>query len=94
MPPVIECAHECHYHQQRRDDCAHCGEQYGIIYAGSVLLYVGTAVWIVRAWTRSAIGTKARAILHYIAVGFVLVVSAGLRALVASQIVVVLGYTG
>ena len=32
--------------------------------------------------------------LHYIAVGIVLVVSAGLGVLVASQIVVVLGYTG
>src|SRR5262249_6469283 len=27
MPHVIECAHECHYHQHRRYDCAHCGEQ-------------------------------------------------------------------
>src|SRR5215472_12402036 len=31
MPHIIECAHECHYHQQRRDDCAHYGEQYGAV---------------------------------------------------------------
>ena len=31
MRHVIECAHECHYHQQRCDDCAHCGEQYGAV---------------------------------------------------------------
>src|SRR5262245_39160684 len=31
MPHVIECAHECHYHQHRRYDCAHCGEQYGAV---------------------------------------------------------------
>jgi len=57
-----------------------------IIYAGTVLLYVGTAAWIVRAWCPSD--------LYYIAAGIVLVVSAGLGVLVASQIVVVLGYTG
>jgi uncharacterized membrane protein YidH (DUF202 family) len=65
-----------------------------IIYAGIVLLYVGTAAWIVRAWTRKRYRDKSPSDLHYIAVGIVLVVSAGLGALVASQIVVVLGYTG
>ena len=65
-----------------------------IIYAGIVLLYVGTAAWIVRAWTRKRYRDKSPSDLHYIAVGIVLVVSAGLGVLVASQIVVVLGYTG
>ena len=65
-----------------------------IIYAGTVLLYVGTAAWIVRAWTRRRYRDKSPSDLHYIAVGIVLVVSAGLGVLVASQIVVVLGYTG
>ena len=64
------------------------------IYAGAVLLYVGTAAWIVRAWTRKRYRDKSPSDLHYIAVGIVLVVSAGLGVLVASQIVVVLGYTG
>jgi uncharacterized membrane protein YidH (DUF202 family) len=65
-----------------------------IIYAGTVLLYVGTAAWIVRAWTRRRYRDKSPSDLHYIAAGIVLVVSAGLGVLVASQIVVVLGYTG
>ena len=64
------------------------------IYAGAVLLYVGTAAWIVRTWTRRRYRDKSPSDLHYIAVGIVLVVSAGLGVLVASQIVVVLGYTG
>jgi hypothetical protein len=55
---------------------------------------VGTAAWIVRAWTRRRYRDKSPSDLHYIAVGIVLVVSAGLGVLVASQIVVVLGYTG
>jgi hypothetical protein len=63
------------------------------IYAGTVLLYVMTAAWIVRAWTRKRYRDKSPSDLHYIAVGIVLVVSAGLGVLVASQIVVVLGYT-
>jgi len=65
-----------------------------IIYAGTVLLYVGTAAWIVRAWTRRRYRDKSPNDLYYIAAGIVLVVSAGLGVLVASQIVVVLGYTG
>jgi len=40
------------------------------------------------------VSVKETSDLHYIAVGIVLVVSAGLGVLVASQIVVVLGYTG
>ena len=40
------------------------------------------------------VSVKETSDLHYIDVGIVLVVSAGLGVLVASQIVVVLGYTG
>jgi len=65
-----------------------------IIYAGTVLLYVMTAAWIVRAWTRRRYRDKSPSDLHYIAVVIVLVLSAGLGVLVASQIVVVLGCTG
>jgi hypothetical protein len=64
------------------------------VYAGVVVLYVGTAAWIVRSWIRKRYRDKSPSDLHYIAVGIVLVVSAGLGVLVASQIVVVLGYTG
>jgi hypothetical protein len=64
------------------------------IYAGVVVLYVGTAAWIVRAWIRKRYRGKSPSDLHYIAVGTALVVIAGLGVLVASQIVVALGYTG
>jgi hypothetical protein len=43
------------------------------IYAGVVLLYVGTAAWIVRAWIRKRYRDKHPSDLHYIAVGIVLV---------------------
>jgi hypothetical protein len=65
-----------------------------IIYAGTVLLCVGTAAWIVRAWTRRRYWHKSPSDLHYIAVGIILLVSAGIGIVVASQIVVVLGYAG
>jgi len=65
-----------------------------IIYAGTVLLCVGTAAWIVRAWTRRRYRHKSPSDLHYIAVGIILLVSAGIGIVVASQIVVVLGYAG
>jgi hypothetical protein len=62
-----------------------------IIYAVTVLLYVGTAAWIV---TRRRYWHKSPSDLHYIAVGIILLVSAGIGIVVASQIVVVLGYAG
>jgi hypothetical protein len=65
-----------------------------IIYAGTVLLYVMIAAWIVRAWTRRRYRDKSPSDLHYIAVGIVLVVSAGLGVLVASQIVWCLAIQG
>jgi hypothetical protein len=51
-----------------------------IIYAGTVLLYVGTAAWIVRAWTRRRYWHKSPSDLHYIAVGIILLVSAGIES--------------
>jgi hypothetical protein len=65
-----------------------------MIYTGTVLLCVGTAAWIVRAWTRRRYWHKSPSDLHYIAVGITLLVSAGIGIVVASQIVVVLGYAG
>jgi hypothetical protein len=50
-----------------------------LIYAGTVLLCLGTTAWIVRAWTQNAIGTKPRATcINYIAVAAALLVSAGI----------------
>ena len=63
------------------------------IYAGTVLLYVGTAAWIVRVWTRRRYRDESPSDLHYIAAGIILLLSAGIGAVVAGQIVVVLGYT-
>jgi hypothetical protein len=64
------------------------------IYAGAVLLCVGTTACIVRAWTRRRYWHKSPSDLHYIVVGAALLVSAGIGVVVASQIVVALGYTG
>jgi hypothetical protein len=63
------------------------------IYTGTVLLHVGTAAWIVRAWTRRRYRHKGLSDLHYIAASIILMVSAGIGLVVASQIVVALGYT-
>jgi len=57
-------------------------------------LCLGTAAWIVRAWTRRRYRHKSPSDPHYIAVGIILIVSAGIGIVVASQIVVVLGYAG
>jgi uncharacterized membrane protein HdeD (DUF308 family) len=64
------------------------------IYAGAVLLCVGTTAWIVRAWTRRRYWHKSPSDLHYIAAGAALLASAGIGVFVASQIVLALGYTG
>jgi hypothetical protein len=63
-----------------------------LIYAGAVLFCVGTAAWIVRAWTRRRYWRKSPSDLHYIVAGAVLIASAGIGVVVASQIVVALGY--
>jgi len=57
------------------------------IYAGAVLFCVGTTAWIVRAWTRRRYPHKSPSDLHYIVVSIVLLVSAGVGIMVASQIV-------
>jgi hypothetical protein len=62
------------------------------IYAGAVLFCVGTTAWIVRAWTRRRYWHKSPSDLHYIAAGAALLASAGIGVVVASQIVVALGY--
>jgi hypothetical protein len=62
------------------------------IYAVGILLCVGTTAWILRAWTRRRYWYKSPSDLHYIAVGAALLVSAGIGILIASQIVVALGY--
>jgi hypothetical protein len=62
-----------------------------LIYIGAVLLCVGTTGWVVRAWTRRRYWDKSPSDLHYVAVGAV--VSAAAGVVIASQIVVALGYT-
>jgi hypothetical protein len=64
------------------------------IYAVAVLSCVGTTGWVVRAWTRRRYSHKSPSDLHYIAAGSALLVGAGIGILIASQIVMALGYTG
>jgi hypothetical protein len=63
-------------------------------YAVAVLICVGTTAWVVRAWTRRRYSHKSPSDLHYIAAGSALLVGAGIGILIASQIVMALGYTG
>jgi Mn2+/Fe2+ NRAMP family transporter len=65
-----------------------------LIYAGTILLCVGTTAWLLRAWTRRRYWHKSPSDLHYIVIGTALLLSAGIGVLVASQIVMVLGQTG
>jgi uncharacterized membrane protein YidH (DUF202 family) len=65
-----------------------------LIYAGTILLALGVAAWIARAWTRRRYQHKSPSDLHYIVVGIILLVSAGIGMLVASYIVVAIGYMG
>jgi uncharacterized membrane protein HdeD (DUF308 family) len=64
------------------------------IYAGVVLLCVGTTALLLRLWTRRRYWHKSPSDLHYIVVGAALLLSAGIGVAVASQIVVALGHTG
>jgi hypothetical protein len=64
-----------------------------LIYVGAILLCVGITGWLVRAWTRRRYWHKSPSDLHYVAVGAALLVSAGIGVVIASQIVVALGYT-
>jgi len=61
---------------------------------GTILLALGVAAWIARAWTRRRYQHKSPSDLHYIVVGVILLVSAGIGMLVASYIVVAIGYMG
>jgi hypothetical protein len=63
-----------------------------LIYVGVVLVCVGTMGWLVRAWTRRRYWHKSPSDLHYVAVSAALLVSAGIGVVIASQIVVALGY--
>jgi predicted membrane metal-binding protein len=65
-----------------------------IIYAGTVLFFVGTAALILLAWARRRYPDRSPSDLIYIAVSIILLVSAGIGMFVASQIVVALGYMG
>ena len=64
------------------------------IYAGVVLLCVGTTALLVRTWTRRRYWHKSPSDLHYILVGAALLLSAGIGAAVASQLVVALSHVG
>jgi hypothetical protein len=64
------------------------------IYVGAVVFFVGTTAWIVRAWTRRRYWHKSPSDLHYIVAAAALLASAGIGIVVASQIVLALGYTG
>jgi hypothetical protein len=65
-----------------------------LIYFGMVLLCVGLTAGIARAWIRRHQWHEGPSDLHYIVVGVALVVSAGIGLVLASQIVVALGYVG
>lgn len=65
-----------------------------IIYAGSILLFLGTAALILLTWTRRRYPHKSPSDLHYIGVSIILLASAGIGMFVASQIVVAFGYMG
>jgi hypothetical protein len=62
-----------------------------MIYAGTILFFVGTTALILLAWARRRYPDRSPTDLAYIAVGIILLVSAGIGILVASQIVVALG---
>jgi uncharacterized membrane protein HdeD (DUF308 family) len=64
------------------------------IYAGVVLLCVGTTALLVRTWTRRRYWHKSPSDAHYILVGVALLLSAGIGVAVASQLVVALGHMG
>jgi hypothetical protein len=62
-----------------------------VIYAGTILFFLGTAALIVRAWTRRRYPHKSPSDLHYIVISIMLLVSAGIGIMVASQIVEAFG---
>jgi hypothetical protein len=65
-----------------------------IIYAVTILFFVGTAALILLAWTRRRFPDRSPSDLTYVAVGVILLASAGIGMWVASQVVVLLGDIG
>jgi pilus assembly protein TadC len=62
-----------------------------MIYAGTILFFVGTTALILLAWARRRYADRSPNDLIYVAVNIILHVSAGIGIFVASQIVVALG---
>jgi pilus assembly protein TadC len=62
-----------------------------MIYAGTILFFVGTTALILLAWARRRYADRSPNDLIYVAVSIILLVSAGIGIFVASQIVVALG---
>jgi uncharacterized membrane protein YdcZ (DUF606 family) len=63
-----------------------------MIYAGTILFFVGTTALVLLAWARRRYPDRSPGDLAYIAVGIILLLSAGIGIAVASQIVAALGY--
>jgi hypothetical protein len=63
-----------------------------LIYAGTILLFVGMTAWIIRVWSRRRYPDGPPSDVIYVAVSIILLVSAGIGILVASEIVIALGY--
>jgi pilus assembly protein TadC len=62
-----------------------------MIYAGTILFFVGTTALILLAWARRRYADRSPNDLIYVAVSIILLASAGIGIFVASQIVVALG---
>jgi hypothetical protein len=62
------------------------------IYAVAVLFCVGATAWIMRAWAWRRHWHESQSDLLYVAAGSALLVGAGIGILIASQIVMELGY--
>lgn len=65
-----------------------------LIYAGTILLFVGMTAWIIRVWSRRRYPDGPPSDVIYVAVSIILLVSAGIGIFVASEIVIALGYIG
>jgi hypothetical protein len=63
-----------------------------LIYAGTILLFVGMTAWIIRVWSRRRYPDGPPSDVIYVAVSIILLVSAGIGIFVASEIVIALGY--
>jgi len=63
-----------------------------LIYAATILFFVGTAALILLAWARRRYPDRSPNDWVYIAVGIILIGSAGMGIAVASQIILALDY--